>query len=62
MFERTAETPWCAVPLLNPEKPTLWFASDLDAHAEVDGQGYDIQYRPRKRRVTKKKSIALTEK
>lgn len=54
MFERTAETPWCAVPLLNPEAPTLWFKTDVDAHAFADGNGYVVQYRPRRRRVARR--------
>lgn len=61
MHERTADTPWCAVPLLDETKPTLWFHDDMEAHRETDGQGYSIQYRPRKRRP-KQKTVGLTEK
>lgn len=62
MFERTADTPWCAVPLLDSDKkPTLWFKSDIEAHDFADGNAYDVQYRPRRRRV-KQKAVRLTEK
>ena len=56
MYERTADTPWAAVPLLDEEAPTLWLKSPNDLPKHIAEKGYSIQYRPRKRRV-KPKSI-----
>lgn len=55
MHERTDETPWCAVPLLDETAPTLWFKSDMDPQAQrLVSAGYTLQYRPRRRKVKPK--------
>ena len=56
MYERTDETPWAAVPLLDSDlKPTLWLKNDWDqTAADLRDEGYTIQYRPKRRKVKPK--------
>ena len=54
MYERTDDTPWAAVPLLDDTKPTLWFETDVKALKVISGKPYTLQYRPRRRKIKPK--------
>ena len=56
------DKPWAAVPLLNPENPTIWYEKDDDFYLNrrngsslpVEGEVYDLQYRPGRKAKVKK--------
>jgi hypothetical protein len=51
------DKPWAAVPLLDSEAPTLWFATELEALQATVGQAYSIQYRPGRKPKVKPKAL-----
>lgn len=53
------EQPWAAIPLINPEHETLWYASRDDAEQDKGGkqrpdEGYTIRYLPGRKAKVKR--------